>query len=117
MKAKQHNHIGSVIQRIAKQKGISNVELAHRISCSTANVSKIYRKPSIDTDLLFRIAKSLEVPVSVFFENETHIPLVKFRLDEDQFRDVTSSLSDLSELVLLLKILLSLFNKGYSDGG
>lgn len=52
-------HIGSEIKRVAKQLRIGTVELAAKIPMTRQNLDKIYRKKTIDTELLLLISKAL----------------------------------------------------------
>lgn len=61
-------HIGSKIKEIVKQRGITTVEFAEHINYSRRNVYSIFKKESIDTDLLVRISEFLEYN---FFEEYT----------------------------------------------
>ena len=53
-------NIGKEIELRLKQRSLPVSWLAAEISCSRANVYKILRKESIDTNLLFRISKVMD---------------------------------------------------------
>lgn len=65
-------HIGNTIKAVAKSKGVSTIDLAKRIPMTRQNLDKIYRKKTVDTELLFLISKALEFNF--------------FRLFSDKFR-------------------------------
>ena len=52
--------IGKLIQKRLKERGMSNAEFARRINTHVRNVYDIFRRKSIDTDLLATISKALE---------------------------------------------------------
>ena len=52
-------HIGSIIKDLVKTKRIKIDDFADSINCTRRNVYKIFDKPSIDTNLLATINKSL----------------------------------------------------------
>ncbi|TNE81405.1 MAG: hypothetical protein EP332_04605 [Bacteroidetes bacterium] len=56
----QSIHIGSEILKVVKRRGITSSEFARRISKSREGVYSIYRRKSIDTDLLKNISMALE---------------------------------------------------------
>jgi plasmid maintenance system antidote protein VapI len=58
-------HIGKLILEKVKEKGISKSEFARNINKSRQNVQDIFKRESIDSQLLFEIGEVLEVD---FFE-------------------------------------------------
>lgn len=60
-------HIGNVISRELKNKRITKREFAQMIDYSETGLYQILRKESIDTDLLLKISKVLQIPISYFF--------------------------------------------------
>ncbi|MBC7449920.1 MAG: helix-turn-helix transcriptional regulator [Cytophagales bacterium] len=52
--------IGELIKSVAERRGISKSEMARRLNMSATNVHKIFKRQSIDTDLLSRICTLLE---------------------------------------------------------
>lgn len=52
-------HVGELIKKIVRRRGMTVVSFAERLSCSRANVYKIFDKKSIDTDMLMRISAIL----------------------------------------------------------
>jgi predicted transcriptional regulator len=53
-------HIGEVIKKVMKEKGISATWLAKQIPCSESNIYKILKKASIECKILRRISKILD---------------------------------------------------------
>ena len=53
-------HIGQKIREIFETKGISVVEFAKRINTSRENVYGIFKRKTIDVELLFHISEVLE---------------------------------------------------------
>lgn len=52
-------HIGNLIRDELRRQGHTNEWLAESIGVTTRTLQRIYNKPSIDTQLLLRISKSL----------------------------------------------------------
>ena len=52
--------IGKLIQKRLKERGMSNAEFARRINTHVRNVYDIFRRKSIDTDLLVTIGSVLD---------------------------------------------------------
>ncbi|MGM9766881.1 MAG: helix-turn-helix domain-containing protein [Candidatus Cryptobacteroides sp.] len=53
-------HIGKLIKEVVRRRGMTVVSFAEQLSCSRANVYKIFDKKSIDTDMLMRICAILQ---------------------------------------------------------
>ena len=52
-------HIGKEIQQAMKRQGRKNTWLASQLNCDASNISKIYKRPSIDSELLKQISEAL----------------------------------------------------------
>jgi len=52
-------HIGSIIKKKVKEKGLTVSGFARAIHCSRANVHSIFERKSLDTELLIRISNVL----------------------------------------------------------
>ena len=63
-------HIGKLIQAKMKTDGRSAQWLAQQLHCETSNIYKIYEKPTINTGLLLRISKALNID---FFANYSNL--------------------------------------------
>ncbi|MEN9947669.1 MAG: hypothetical protein RL106_492 [Bacteroidota bacterium] len=68
--------IGQEIKRVVKKRGITVEELAKALNVSQPNIFDIYRRESIDTDLLERFCKVLNFN---FFK----IYYLKYQTDDD----------------------------------
>ena len=53
-------HIGSLIRQKVDEKGMTVIRFAEQLSCTRANVYKIFAKKSIDTDTLYRASVILD---------------------------------------------------------
>lgn len=53
-------HIGQKVKEIFESKGISVVEFAKRINTSRENIYGIFKRKTIDVELLFKISEVLE---------------------------------------------------------
>lgn len=62
-------HAGKVIYDTIKNKRLKQKEVAKMLDMSTVNLSKIFKKESIDASLLEKITKTLNIPISYFFED------------------------------------------------
>lgn len=54
-------HIGEVIRQELKRQRLSAQWLAEQLNCDRTNVYNIFRRPTIDTSLLFRISIILQI--------------------------------------------------------
>jgi transcriptional regulator with XRE-family HTH domain len=73
-------HIGNEIKKVVEKTKIGRRQLAYLLQMSENNVSKIYQKHSIDSELLFRISQILNVPINTFFDeniNETNTAIIQ----------------------------------------
>ncbi len=62
-------HLGTLIKQKVKEKGLSVTEFARRIHCTRRNVYEIFKKNSLDTDLIKRISTVLDLSIlSVFYQ-------------------------------------------------
>lgn len=62
--------IGELIKAKLDEKGLTAMWLAEQIPCKRANVYKIFKKTSIDTELLYRISIVLEFDFFQYFSLE-----------------------------------------------
>lgn len=68
-------HIGRKIKTVFKESGLKGKDFASRISRDRQVIYNIFKKQSIDTDLLFKISKVLD---HNFFDYYSHeLPIVK----------------------------------------
>jgi DNA invertase Pin-like site-specific DNA recombinase len=62
-------HIGQLIEAKMKADGRSAQWLARQLSCAVSNIYKIYEKPSIDSDLLWRLTQLLQEDFFAYYSN------------------------------------------------
>jgi plasmid maintenance system antidote protein VapI len=61
------NHIGNMIRnRVAEMPGMTSKLLAEKMGVHEQTIYDIYKRPSINTDILLKISKILEVPATYF---------------------------------------------------
>lgn len=60
-------HIGEKLKEIASAKGIKVDDLAHKMGLSTKIVYEHYKKNHLNTEVLEKYSKVLEIPISSFF--------------------------------------------------
>ena len=63
-------HIGKLIKEIAKKKRLSQEAIGKMINTTKQNVGNIFRRKSIDTELLLKISEALEVNFFEYYYNE-----------------------------------------------
>lgn len=52
-------HIGRLIKAEVKRQGMTTVYLSEQLGCSRMNTYKIYRRPWITTDMLYKVSAAL----------------------------------------------------------
>ena len=99
-------HIGQLIKTVFEQSGMTVSEFARRINCERTNVYTIFKRRSIDVELLVNISKVLEYN---FFEEI----LKQVDLDfKRQDLNISIKIQDLpKDKITLLKELLEKINK------
>jgi plasmid maintenance system antidote protein VapI len=81
----QEKHLGTFIKNKVKEKGLTVSEFARRIHCTRRNIYQIYKKNSLDTDLVKRISRVLEIDMlstfnkssSIIFENDLNSDMIE----------------------------------------
>jgi transcriptional regulator with XRE-family HTH domain len=68
-------HVGKEIYNIIKNKNIKQKDVAKMLNMSTVNLSKIFKKESIDASLLEKITKTLHISIEDFFNEEKSLIL------------------------------------------
>ena len=63
-------HIGSIIRREMKEQRRSAAWLAKQIPCNRSNIYRIYKKKTLDFDLLHNIAMILNIDFFVHYSNQ-----------------------------------------------
>lgn len=63
-------HVGNQINKIIKAKGLKQINVAKELGMSAVNLSKILKKESIDSNLLDKFAKILNISVTYFFQEK-----------------------------------------------
>lgn len=66
-------HIGNIIQKSVKKKGIKVTVFADQINCSRRNVYEIFKKKNIDTELLQVISEKLEENLFMHYLSESDL--------------------------------------------
>ncbi len=70
-------HIGKIIKKLVKKKGISVTDFADKINYSRRNVYEIFARETIDTGLLIKINKILEVNIFLNYISDSDIKEIK----------------------------------------
>jgi len=63
-------HIGNELNIVLSTRRIKKKVFAEKLGMSDVNLSKVLKKDSVDAELLERITKLLELPISFWFEEE-----------------------------------------------
>lgn len=104
-------HIGEKIKARAKELKIGPTELAKKINTSKQNVYGIYKRESIDTELLGKICKALSFDFFVLYTSPKLSPNLDasikknkiYSLQDEEFHLLKMQLMDLKEKYELLK--------------
>jgi DNA-binding Xre family transcriptional regulator len=71
-------HVGKLVSKVLKEKGIKSIELADRIHTSKQNLNNIFKREHIDTSILLKLCAALEYNFFLHFcEGELLSPTVK----------------------------------------
>ncbi len=71
-------HIGKLISKVLKEKGIKSTELAEKIHTSKQNLNSIFKREHIDTSILLKLCSALQYNFFLHFcEGELLSPSVK----------------------------------------
>lgn len=70
-------HIGQKIKEVFESKGMTVVEFAKRINTSRENVYGIYKRKTLDVELLFKISEVLEYNFFQYYINPVFSPYPK----------------------------------------
>lgn len=84
--------IGLLIKEVAKGKGLSQKQFGEKINRTKQGVASIYRRSTIDTELLRDITKELNHDFFAYYYEEE--PLKSFR--EKEIADWTEKIDDLN---------------------
>jgi len=57
----QDSHLGAYIKNKVKERGLTVSEFARRIHCTRRNIYQIYKKNSLDSNLINRISQALDI--------------------------------------------------------
>ena len=66
-------HIGEMIRAAMKNEGRSTQWLAEQLHCNRSNIYKIYKRTSINTELLQHIERILQVDLFVYYSKKRNI--------------------------------------------
>ena len=98
-------HIGQLIKTVFERSGMTVSEFARRLNCERTNVYTIFKRRSIDVELLVNISKILKYN---FFEDV----LKETNLNTKTTHDINIRLQDCSEeKIMILKEFLEKINK------
>ena len=87
----QNVHIGSVIEEKLKEKSMTVSELADKINRSRTTVHDIFKRKSIDTELLIAISNALNYDFihKVYYGEETSPTLfIAVKTNEEEIRNL-----------------------------
>jgi plasmid maintenance system antidote protein VapI len=90
----QNVHIGELIKKKIKERGIKITDFAKAIHCNRNNVYSIFRRKSIDIELLLLISRELEydfiteIYVAKDTENKKYLALIA--IDQQQLNQISN---------------------------
>lgn len=93
-------HIGSIIKNTLKSKNIDVTTFAKEINFTRSNAYKIFKKASIDTQLLFKINKVLGE--NLFFNYITDQEISDYKNAKIKPTEVLSAIKDLKSMVITI---------------
>lgn len=101
-------HIGKLIKAQAKIKRLSQEMIGQKINTTKQNVGNIFRRKSIDTELLLKICEALEFNFFEYYYNEE--PLKSMRNQEisglqDTLKKLKEDLAARNDTITTLKYL------------
>jgi transcriptional regulator with XRE-family HTH domain len=74
-------HIGKKIKEVLDQSGMTVTEFSKRISTSRENVYGIFKRKSIDTEMLLKISKALNYDFFRLYTDPKDINILKKQLE------------------------------------
>ncbi len=84
-------HIGSVIDSLIKQRGMSYAEFARKLNCDRTTVYNLVRSKSIDIDRLIRICNIFNIDIisHYYLNKEDNEVLCSFAVPTDNIKNLT----------------------------
>jgi transcriptional regulator with XRE-family HTH domain len=96
-------HIGKIIKKAVKKKGISVTDFADKVNYSRRNVYEIFDRETIDTSLLLKINKVLEENLFIHYISDNDIENLKnFKSNPEELKGILKDLR--AEIVKLQEI-------------
>ena len=83
-------HIGTIIKEKLAESSMTNTEFAKRINRSRTDINDIFKRKSLDIELLIDISKALNYDFirNVYFEEYTSpTTYIAFKIKEDEIKD------------------------------
>jgi len=77
-------HIGDLIRKKLKDGGQKEEWLAKQINCQNSNISKIFKKPSLNSDLLLEISVALEENIHQYYTDIYHDKMLKKKKNQNR---------------------------------
>ena len=93
-------HIGNKIKQVATQRGVRITEFAAQINTTRANVYSIFKRKTIDTGLLEKVARVLEHD---FFQYYATALVEQNKILKDEIAKLKEDKAILKDVVDLLK--------------
>ncbi|MGV3529803.1 MAG: hypothetical protein ACO1OO_12965 [Flavisolibacter sp.] len=88
-------HIGQQIRKKADDLKISQADLGVKISRTKQTVGDIFKRKSIDTDLLLSICRALEFDFFALYYQEEPLKSLKGKIDEPILQELKETKSEL----------------------
>ncbi len=94
-------HIGKIIKKLVKSKGISVTDFADKVNYSRRNLYEIFDKETIDTGLLLKISRILEE--NLFLRYITEKDIIEFKNAKTPAEELKDAVKDLKTEIQKLK--------------
>lgn len=63
-------HFGNRLKKVMEEKKVKQIDLANAMDTTPQNLSKIFNKEHLGTEILLKASEFLKVPLTAFLEND-----------------------------------------------
>jgi len=96
-------HLGQLVANVCEEKGMSSAELARRINTSKQNMYSIFRRKSLDSDLILKLSEALEHDFFQHLRNELGFGVSENQVAYQKIEQLEKDIKMLSRLNELLE--------------
>ncbi len=80
-------HIGNIIEQVITSKELNVSKFAESVGMNRSNLYNVFKRKSIDTDLLFIFSKKLEYDFFGHYTKELHVNVSDLGEPEDKYEE------------------------------